>query len=118
MTDPRLPKLADIPAFVEYMGQGWGTPDRTPPVVAGAADAAAAHRARLAEALPGRTVVLAAGSAPVRAIDSYYEFRADSDFLWTTGCAVEEAVVVLRDGEAALYLPPPAYPGTYPPSAM
>ncbi|MEU6726966.1 aminopeptidase P family protein [Nonomuraea wenchangensis] len=111
MRDGRPPRLSEIPAFTAYMNTGWDVPDRTPPVVPGAAEAAAAHRARLAEALPGRTVVLAAGRAPVRSNDTTYGFRADSDFVWTTGCAIEDAVVVLRDGEATLYAPPPAYPG-------
>ncbi|MCG5217956.1 aminopeptidase P family protein [Streptosporangium soli] len=106
-----LPKLAEIPAFNAYMGQGWGMPDRTPPVVPGAPGAAAAHRARLAAALPGREITVAAGHAPVRSNDTSYDFRPDSDFYWLTGCAVEAAVVVLRDGDATLYLPPPAYPG-------
>ncbi|MEU4515182.1 aminopeptidase P family protein [Nonomuraea wenchangensis] len=111
MREGRPPRLSEIPAFTAYMNTGWDVPDRTPPVVPGAAEAAAAHRARLAEALPGRTVVLAAGRAPVRSNDTTYGFRADSDFVWTTGCAIEDAVVVLRDGEAVLYAPPPAYPG-------
>jgi Xaa-Pro aminopeptidase len=113
MTDPRLPKLGGIPGFVEYLGTGWGTPDRTPPVVAGAAAAAAAHRQRLAEALPGHgPIVIAAGRAPVRSNDTYYDFRADSDFYWLTGCAAAEGAVLVLDGRSAvLYLPPPAYPG-------
>lgn len=106
-----LPKLSEIPAFTEYMGTGWGVPDRTAAVVAGAADAAAAHRARLAEALPGRTITLTAGEAPVRSNDTTYDFRPDSDFLWLTGCPVPNAAAVLRDGDVTLYLPPPARPG-------
>jgi Xaa-Pro aminopeptidase len=115
MTDPRLPKLGEIPGFVEYLGTGWGTPDRTPPVVAGAAAAAAAaaHRQRLAEALPGHgPIVIAAGRAPVRSNDTYYDFRADSDFYWLTGCsAVEGAVLVIDGSSTVLFIPPPAYPG-------
>ena len=111
MRDGKPPKLTDIPAFNAYMGEGWGTLDRTPPVVPGAAEAAADHRARLAAALPGRTVVLSAGQAPVRSNDTTYDFRPDSDFYWVTGCAIEDAVVVLRAGDATLYMPPPAYPG-------
>lgn len=112
MTDPRLPKLGEIPGFVEYMGKDWDVPDRTPPVVPGAERAAAAHRQRLTEALPGRPIVISAGRAPVRANDTYYDFRADSDFYWLTGCApVEGAVLVLDGGSAVLYMPPPAYPG-------
>ncbi|WP_328919694.1 aminopeptidase P N-terminal domain-containing protein [Streptomyces sp. NBC_00208] len=80
MRNGKPPKLTEIPAFNTYMGTGWGTPDRTPTVVPGAAEAAAEHRARLAEALPGTTVVLAAGEAPVRSNDTAYDFRPDSDF--------------------------------------
>ncbi|MEU5722252.1 aminopeptidase P family protein [Micromonospora sp. NPDC047738] len=111
MREGKPPKLSEIAAFAEYMNTGWGVPDRTPSVVPGAADAAAAHRARLAEALPGRTIVLAAGEAPVRSNDTTYDFRPDSDFVWVTGCGIEHAVVVLREGDATLYLPPPAVPG-------
>jgi Xaa-Pro aminopeptidase len=112
MTDPRLPKLGEIPRFVEYMGKDWDTPDRTPSVVAGAAQAAGVHRKRLAEALPGRPIVISAGQAPVRANDTRYDFRADSDFYWLTGCSgVEDAVLVVDGESAVLYLPPPAYPG-------
>ena len=111
MRDGMPPKLTDIPAFNAYMGTGWDTPDRTPRVVPGAAEAAASHRARLAAALPDRTVVLSAGRAPVRSNDTTYDFRPDSDFYWVTGCAIENAVVVLRSGDATLYIPPPAYPG-------
>ncbi|MFI7421307.1 aminopeptidase P family protein [Nonomuraea sp. NPDC049684] len=111
MRDGRPPKLSEIPAFTAYMNTGWGSADRTPRVVPGAAEAAAAHRARLAEALPGRTVVLAAGQAPIRSNDMAYDFRAASDFVWVTGCQIENAVVVLAGAEATLYVPPPARPG-------
>lgn len=105
------PKLSEIAAFAAYMNTGWGVPERTVPVVAGAAEAAAAHRARLVEALPGRTIVLAAGEACVRSNDTTYDFRPDSDFCWLTGCGIPNAVVVLRDSDVTLYLPPPARPG-------
>ncbi|MEU7743548.1 aminopeptidase P family protein [Nonomuraea sp. NPDC049158] len=111
MTDGRPPKLLDIPAFTDYIGKGWDIPDRTPVVVPGAAEAAAAHRARLGAALPGRTVVVAAGQAPVRSNDTSYDFRPGSDFYWLTGCVAEDAVAVIRDGDAVVYLPVPAYPG-------
>ncbi|MGR6917388.1 aminopeptidase P family protein [[Actinomadura] parvosata] len=111
MGDGKLPRLTEIPAFTRYIAQGWDSPARTPDLVPGAAEAAAAHRARLAEALPGRTVVVRAGSAPTRSNDTAYDFRVDSDFYWLTGCAVEHAVAVVRDGAASLYLPPPARPG-------
>ncbi|MET8868666.1 aminopeptidase P family protein [Nonomuraea sp. NPDC004580] len=111
MSDGRLPRLAEIPAFTDYIAQGWDSPARTPGLVPGAAEAAAAHRDRLAAALPGRTVVVAAGHAPTRSNDTAYDFRVDSDFSWLTGCAAENAIAVVRDGAATLYLPPPARPG-------
>lgn len=111
-TRPRPPKLGEVPSFAEYMGKGWDVPDRTPPVVAGAAEAAAAHRALLAAEFPGTRLVVAAGRAPVRANDTYYDFRPDSAFAWLTGCTtVEDAVVVIDGDTSVLYLPAPAYPG-------
>jgi Xaa-Pro aminopeptidase len=105
------PRLREIPALAEYLGKGWDVPDRTPPVVTGAAEAAAAHRSMLAASFPGR-IVVAAGQAPVRANDTYYDFRPDSSFAWLTGCTtVEDAVVVIDGASAVLYLPAPAYPG-------
>lgn len=108
----RPPRLGGVPAFAEYMGKGWDVPDRTPPVVDGAAEAAAAHRALLAAEFPGQRLIVGAGRAPARANDTYYGFRPDSGFAWLTGCTtVENAIVVIDGGVAVLYLPPPAYPG-------
>src|SRR6185312_3608872 len=113
--EPLLPKLANVPAFTDYMATGWGTPDRTPPVVAGAAAAAAAHRARLSAEFPGQALIVGAGTAPVRANDTYYDFRPDSDFYWLTGASIEAAVLVMAPTgaghDATLYIPTPFYPG-------
>lgn len=115
LADRRPPKLAKVPAFNEYMSQGWGTPDRTPPVVAGAATAAGHHRSRLSEQFPGQTLVVGAGTAPVRANDTYYDFRPDSDFYWLSGAAIEGAVLVMAPSgtshDATLFIPAPYYPG-------
>ncbi|MFG6195246.1 aminopeptidase P family protein [Nonomuraea sp. JJY05] len=111
MSDGKPPRLTEVPAFLEFIAQGWDAPARTPDLVPGAAEAAATHRERLASALPGRTVVVKAGRAPVRSNDTAYDFRVDSDFYWLTGCAVENAVAVIADGAATVYLPPPARPG-------
>jgi len=112
VTDPRLPKLTEVPGFLSEIALGWGTPDRTVPIVDGAASAAAAHRSRLRAEFPGRSIVVGAGRAPVRANDTFYGFRAHSDFCWLTGCTeAEDAVLVLSPDSAVLYLPAPAYPG-------
>lgn len=113
--DPRLPKLGNIPAFTEYMSQGWGTPDRTPPVVAGAAAAAEHHRVRLSAEFGDRALVVGAGTAPVRANDTYYDFRPDSDFYWLTGASIEGAVLVMTPTgaghDATLFIPAPFFAG-------
>lgn len=112
---PRLPRLGELPSFISLMGSGWADADRTPDLVPGAVDAAAAHRGLLSALYPGRALVVGSGTAPVRSNDTYYDFRPDSDFLWLTGAAVERAVLVLTPSgaghDAALYLPAPARPG-------
>jgi len=110
--DPRLPKLTEVPGFLAVIADGWGTPDRAVPMVDGAASAAAAHRSRLRAEFEGRSIVVGAGRAPVRANDTRYAFRPHSDFCWLTGCTeAEDAVLVLFPDSAVLYLPAPAYPG-------
>lgn len=113
--DPRMPRLGTVKAFTDYMATGWGTPDRTPPVVDGAARAAADHRARASEMLPGQALVIGAGTAPVRANDTYYDFRVDSDFYWLTGASIEGAVLVMQPTasghDATMYMPAPFYAG-------
>ncbi|MET1074193.1 MAG: aminopeptidase P family protein [Umezawaea sp.] len=103
-------KLVDATGFRENVRTGWGDADRVVRLPEGAARAAADHRARLAAALPGRRIVVASGWAPVRTNDSDYGFRPDSDFSWLTGCSAEGAVLVLRDGDAELFLHEPAGP--------
>jgi Xaa-Pro aminopeptidase len=109
------PRLTEVAAFGDFMAEGWGQPDRRPDVLPGAADAARRHRERLSAALPGRTLVIAAGEAPVRANDTVFDFRPHSDFAWLTHTTIEGAVLVLSpagSGHAAtLFLPQPAYPG-------
>src|SRR5699024_5451947 len=91
----RPPRLSEVPAFVDHIARGWG--QRSVPVglPEGTAAAAAEHRRRLSDVLPGRAIVAAAGSAPIRNDDNAYGFRADSDFVWLTGVQVEGAVLVM-----------------------
>lgn len=113
--DPRMPSLAQAPGFSEWMRTGWGDADRAPRVEPGAADAARHHRERLSAALPGRMLVVLAGRAHARLNDSFFDFRAHSDFLWLTGFAVEDGVLVMTPTsgghDATLYITPPARPG-------
>jgi len=111
----RAPRLTEVPAFTEYIATGWGDEPVPATPVDGAAEAAASHRERLSERMPAATIVVAAGTAPVRNDDCDYLFRADSDFVWLTGCQVEGGTLVLtpRPGghDARLYLPAPFRPG-------
>jgi Xaa-Pro aminopeptidase len=101
--------------FREFVQKDWGPADRTARVPAGLAEASAAHRAKLSEALPGVRITVAAGHAPVRSNDTDYYFRPDSDFVWLTGCQAEGAVLVMQPvpggHEAELFLRPPVGPG-------
>ncbi|GAB3891667.1 hypothetical protein GCM10029964_065210 [Kibdelosporangium lantanae] len=100
--------------FRESIRDGWGSADRSVRLAPGAAEAAAAHRTRLSEQLPGRRIAIASGAPPVRANDTDYGFRPDSDFSWLTGCNAPGAVLVMQptgDGhDAVLYLREPAGP--------
>ena len=113
--DLRMPKLTLSPGFIRSMQTGWGEADRTPIVPAGAAAAAAAHRARLSAAFVGQRLAVASGRAPMRVNDCAYDFRADSDFLWLVGAGIEDAVLVLDPvagrHDATLYFPAPFRPG-------
>ncbi|MCP2168301.1 aminopeptidase P family protein [Goodfellowiella coeruleoviolacea] len=107
-------RLVDAAGFRAFVQSGWDDPVREPRLPAGAAQAAADHRRRLSEQVPGRRVVVAAGRAPVRSNDTDYAFRPDSDFSWLTGCDAEGAVLVMHPvpggHEAELYLRAPAGP--------
>ena len=109
------PVLAEVPVFAEFMANGWARPDRRPPVLPGAATAAADHRDRLSSAFTGESIVVGAGSAQLRSNDTYFGFRPHSDFAWLTNASIEEAVLVMRPlgsgHDATLYIPEPAYPG-------
>jgi Xaa-Pro aminopeptidase len=96
---------ADVsPALTAFMRQGWAdveTPRLEPAEVA---PYAAKRRAALSAAFPGRPIVVPAGTLQVRNNDVHYPFRAASDFVWLTGCAEPEAVLVMTpdgDGHAA-----------------
>lgn len=119
--DPRMPLLSSSVGFNEYMKSGWGEAARELSVTPGAAAAAAAHRARLSAEFVGETLVVTAGRSQLRVNDNFFDFRSDSDFVWTVGYGIEDAVLVMRpvaggggsDGahDSTLYMTPPARPG-------
>ncbi|PPK65887.1 aminopeptidase P family protein [Actinokineospora auranticolor] len=107
-------RLVEAEGFREFVRDDWGPADRRVRGVAGAAEAAEAHRDRLSAAFPGKRIALAAGLAPTRSNDTDYVFRADSDFAWLTGCYAEGAVLVMTPSggghDAVLHLREPAGP--------
>ncbi len=113
--DPRMPLLSKSQGFTNWISQGWGQADRNLEVEGGAAQAAANHRARLSAQFPDETLVIAAGRSHLRANDTFFDFRADSDFLWCVGVGIEDAVLVMKPisggHDATLFVTPPARPG-------
>jgi Xaa-Pro aminopeptidase len=113
--DPRMPALSRSTGFLANIATGWGAADRRLAVEPGAAGAAEQHRTRLSAQLPGETIVVAAGRSHVRANDTFFEFRAASDFVYLVGCGFDDAVLVMRPvaggHDAVLYITPPARPG-------
>jgi Xaa-Pro aminopeptidase len=87
------------------MATGWASPAESAvepdPISARAAE----RRLRLGQLFPGDTLVVPSGPLKTRANDTDYPFRPSSDFVWLTGCAEPDAVVVVRpDGEGVLFL--------------
>jgi Xaa-Pro aminopeptidase len=75
------------------------------------ASAFAARRQRLLERHP-EPALLAAGAARARNFPhNRYPFRAESHFLYLVGLPLEGAALLLADGRATLFAPPPE-PGT------
>lgn len=111
-----LPILSQNEDFVRRIGAGWSAGPRAPRVPEGLASSAAAHRETLSQQFLGTALVVFAGEAMLRNDDNNFLFRADSDFLWLTGCPAEGAVLVMtpRSGghDAVLYIPEPITAGS------
>ena len=95
-------------ALVESMTSNWA-PAEPSREVHPSAPFAAQRRARLAEAMPGLTLVIPTGGAKVRANDTDYRFRPGTDFFYLTGCHEPDCVLVITPGagagHATLYVP-------------
>ena len=89
----------------QFMGTGWVQPAEPPVEIDPAAAPAADRRRRLADLFPGDTLVIASGPLKIRANDTDYPFRPASDFVWLTGCAEPDAVLLIHPGgEGELFL--------------
>ncbi len=83
--------------MVEQMTTGWA-PQEPSGDVHPMAPYCAQRRERVAGLFPGRTLVVANGNPKVRANDTDYRFRPDSDFFYLTGCDEPDAVLVISPG--------------------
>jgi Xaa-Pro aminopeptidase len=104
-SDPYSPRLTTS------MSEGWGALADVPPPPAPTAARLAARRDLLRGQLPApRPAVVPAGQAPRRTNDTFYPFRAGSDYAWLTGDQTPGGVLILDPGSAAgdtLYAPAP-----------
>lgn len=110
--DPPLPATgarasSRSESFTEFMARGWSPVAAPPPAVA-PPTLTAARRAALRAAFPTTTVVVRSSSAPPRCGDTFYRFRAPSDFLYLAGVALADAVLVCAPDAATLYVRPPS----------
>jgi Xaa-Pro aminopeptidase len=91
------------------MRQGWsadGEPPGTPP--APPADVIARRLAGVSADWRGRRLIVPAGQPRLRSGDSHYPFRPESNYVWLTGDQTPGGALVLDQGEATLYVPPPS----------
>src|SRR5688572_5845966 len=71
--------------FKDFIGNGWADRDETLPSAREQSSFAAARRAKVSAAFPGRRLILPAGDMKQRANDTDYPFRAHSAFAHLTG---------------------------------
>jgi Xaa-Pro aminopeptidase len=90
------------------MEQGWADPGEPGVGRLERATFSARRRAALSERFAGETLVIPTGAPKVRANDTDYRFRPDSNYFWLTGDVEPDDVLVLRDGAATLFVPPRA----------
>lgn len=98
-----LPVTEELEAF---MRTGW-LDSSLELTLAEVAPFAAARRAALVQALPGKRLVIPAGSFKQRSNDQFYRFRPHSNYVWLTGDQSSDGVLVIEpSGEPMLYLRP------------
>jgi len=96
-------RRAPFPAgFMRTISEGWAERPELVPPRREQADYAAARRAAVSAAFPGKRLVVPAGDAMVRSNDTNYPFRAHSAFSHLTGWASDSepgSMLVFEPGE-------------------
>lgn len=85
------------PALLRFMMQAWKPKSKAqlrPPAHPHAKHFAARRKA-LSALFPGKVLVIPTGHEKVRANDTFYRFRAGSDFFWLTGNLEPDCVLVM-----------------------
>ncbi|MHB8147037.1 MAG: aminopeptidase P family protein [Vulcanimicrobiaceae bacterium] len=98
-TNPADHDTDSPPALVEFMADGWLPSQRatvTHPQLARLAE----RRAALSRDFPGCTLVIPAGQEHVRANDTFFRFRAASDFVYLMGEGEPGALLVMEPAGA------------------
>ena len=97
--------LAVPEAYAAFMRTGWGDRELDLPAHP-ITDWARARRERLTEQFPGERLVIPSGAFKPRANDTDYRFRSETAHTYLSGNQTSDAVLVMEDGEAALYARP------------
>ncbi|WP_306210995.1 aminopeptidase P family protein [Actinoplanes sp. RD1] len=88
--DPDFPE-----AYLQFMRTGWRN-DALEVTARPEAPNYAKRRAELSAAFPGETLVIPTGREKVRANDTDYHFRPGSDYVYLTGDADPDGVLIMR----------------------
>lgn len=98
------------PRLSAFMAQGWSAAGHRPaPAADEVAPLARARRDRLSERFPTDVLVVPTGTSRVRSNDTFYRFRAGSDYAWLVGDLEPDGVLVMwpeSDGHrSVVYVP-------------
>ena len=106
-------------AFMNFIGSNWAESSTPAPEQWEVAPFAAQRRARLAQAFPGKVILIEAGGMQTRANDTEYRYRPSTDFTYLTGwgsATVPDSVLIIdtraKKPTERLYLRPTAGKGT------
>ncbi|MEY2737543.1 MAG: hypothetical protein RL683_661 [Actinomycetota bacterium] len=121
MTEAKQPQKSgrttspNSPEFMKFISGGWAPENKSLPAKAEVAPYAAARRKAVADAFPGKLIVIEAGGTKVRSNDTEYRYRAHTAFSHLTGWgakAVPDSVLVIdtraHAHQSTLYFRPTA----------
>lgn len=93
--EPRKRDTVNPPALLEFMMKDWKPQSGALPKPHKHAKVFQARREALSAKFPGDVLVIPTGHEQVRANDTYFRFRAGSDFFWLTGNLEPDCVLVM-----------------------